>query len=64
MNTTQISSAAIASRDCAKTLMKLSREAKAGGDKPEVERLVKNARFYWRWYLRAPVLVEAVEAAQ
>jgi prephenate dehydratase len=62
VNTTQISSAAIASRDCAKTLMKLSREWRDMGDTAEATRLVKKARWFWHWYLRAPALTD--EAVQ
>jgi len=40
-----------ASRDCARTLLSLARDARKQGDSAEVSRLVRNARFLWRWYV-------------
>lgn len=38
--------------DCARGLIRTAREWKAMGRPDEAARLVRNARWYWRWYLR------------
>lgn len=40
-----------ACRDCARGLIATAREWKARNRPDEVARLVKNARWYWRWYV-------------
>ena len=51
----QLTDTALASRNCAKTLLSLARVAKRQGDNSEVSRLVRNARFLWRWYVREAI---------
>lgn len=46
-----ISKHAEACRDCARGLIRTAREWKASGRPDEVARLVRNARWHWRWYI-------------